>query len=1483
MTPISNSRTVRVFLSSTFRDFAGERNLLVKTIFPELRRRCRERQVELVDVDLRWGITEEEAQQGKVLPICLAEIDRSRPFFMGFLGERYGWVPEAGQYDRSLLLEQPWLEEHRGGKSVTELEILHGVLDNPAMEKRAFFYFRDPAWSEAQGGAYLCEGTDEKAKLEELKERIRRSGFPVVENYASPEELAERVREDLWQLIDEAYPESEVPDALTRERMTHEAYGASRRRLYLGGEPYFAALDAAMAAETFRPVLVRGQSGGGKSALLANWVGGWSERHPGTSIIVHHLGGGADAADPVRMVVRLMREISRLTGDEFKPESDPEKQLEELPQWLGLASAWAQRSGRELLLVLDGLDKVSAFANLRWFPGFLPQGVKLVASCLDGEILTAAQARLEWFELVVEPFSPPEQITFIKNYLGRYRKALTEGQSRTLLAHPLSGNPLFLLTVLEELRVFGVHEQLESRLHALLSPPPGKAPDEAPTVDDVFEHVLARIEEDLGRAGVQSAMESIWASRGGLYQDEVLAIAGIAPATWAGMANALDEALYESGGRIQFAHDYLRQAVEDRYGLTALSRFRAVHRTLGNFFTKRAKKETGEWDRTEQRPMLENVYHYIKANCFTEIEKILTDFSYLIEKLRSDCFASGKLRFGCVKDLQLDDLALDSLGSDCRSLIDYRKTIGNPLDVWVDFIQTNFHLLRRGSFRWPSYKILLQIAIEHGPTSTVTQAAESWLKQGMCDWLWLRCEEPPQTTRDAGGVKILETPVMGVAQPSSAILFSWDLRDLKLWNLETLTATVIDQAPVTAFMTLDGGAVVSILKDGVAWRDPETGLVTRRHTYSGEPIDGGMLLKSGDLLTWSDHDKESQIWSTSGLVGSWKELWTPRTWTAAEYGPTFRGYLSVDADRLIFWGDATFKIRVWNIKNATIACEWDPIHPEFRENTEDPQEGIIGTFSVHLLEYGDLLTEEHFDENVSVKRWSGKDYQLISEHRVRNETFSIVPLNGNRIAVLNHCLGASDDSYIFDFDHPESRVSLDVSGSLGGRLLKSGSFACWTVEEANEANEANVYFFNSCGDAIGSRRHVHGHVQPEMELDDGFNVVDSLSGDYLTYSSVDQSIKIWTGYGTKEEPASEARKDPRDLSPKVYDEWDYAGSHLHDSRKKSIFCVLEGGFQLIWTPFLDRPFEDNGPSGVAYVTAPEEESFNLFQIDGLNDFEVSSLQLLWNGFQLNCSTNFCDGRNFRELSFRVFESPPQYPDQKRPASPDEICKVRLESSANNVEVFPNWKSAQEHASANELGIPFPSARWEADTAYKLRWIDGDGCVVIESFMGARRRLTMYFGCDRLNCDEVVNLHDTLARKEDERFRSFFPSLWMLKPSLSMLKDRIRDVLDTLNPREREVLELRFGLVDGYSRTLEEVAKQFRVTRERIRQIEAKALRKMRHPTRIRQLEEFVDAAEQSEPPREGKPHPPSDSAALPSEEISLAELIRRHLSKDEES
>jgi RNA polymerase primary sigma factor len=112
--------------------------------------------------------------------------------------------------------------------------------------------------------------------------------------------------------------------------------------------------------------------------------------------------------------------------------------------------------------------------------------------------------------------------------------------------------------------------------------------------------------------------------------------------------------------------------------------------------------------------------------------------------------------------------------------------------------------------------------------------------------------------------------------------------------------------------------------------------------------------------------------------------------------------------------------------------------------------------------------------------------------------------------------------------------------------------------------------------------------------------------------------------------------------------------------------------------------------------------------------------------------------------------------------------------------------------------------------------------------------------------QPISLQSPVGESEETNFGDFIEDRGAENPSdmtaIVLLKEKIKDVLETLTDRERQVLEQRFGLVDGYSRTLEEVGRQFQVTRERIRQIEAKALRKMRHPTRIRQLEGFLEAS-----------------------------------------
>ena len=113
--------------------------------------------------------------------------------------------------------------------------------------------------------------------------------------------------------------------------------------------------------------------------------------------------------------------------------------------------------------------------------------------------------------------------------------------------------------------------------------------------------------------------------------------------------------------------------------------------------------------------------------------------------------------------------------------------------------------------------------------------------------------------------------------------------------------------------------------------------------------------------------------------------------------------------------------------------------------------------------------------------------------------------------------------------------------------------------------------------------------------------------------------------------------------------------------------------------------------------------------------------------------------------------------------------------------------------------------------------------------------------------QPISLQSPVGDSDDTNFGDFIEDKAAENPSdmtsYSLLKAKLADVLDSLTERERKVLELRFGLLDGYSRTLEEVGKQFKVTRERIRQIEAKALRKMRHPTRLRQLNGFLEGEE----------------------------------------
>jgi tetratricopeptide (TPR) repeat protein len=624
--PAADRREIRVFISSTFRDMQEEREELVKQIFPQLRRLCESRGVTWGEVDLRWGVPDEAKAEGKVLPLCLQEIEHCRPYFIGLLGERYGWVPE--EIPEALFETQPWLREHLH-KSVTALEILHGVLLDPEMEKHAFFYFRDPAYAAAHPG-FTEENPARRQQLEVLKDDIRRSSFPVKEPFATPKQLGEWVLHDLTAVIERLYPETQIPTELDRAALDHEAYSASRRTVYIGRDEYMTRLNAHAAGDG-PPLVIMGESGGGKSALVANWTHHWSQQHPETPVLVHFIGAAPDSANWMAMLRRLLSEFQRKFGIQIEIPDQPDALRMTFANALSLVAA----RGR-LVLALDALNQIEdrdGAPDLVWLPPMIPDNVRLIVSTLPGRSREELKKR-EWPVMAVEPLTVPEREELIDKYLKRYAKTLSPGPAHRITAAPQTGNSLFLSTLLNELRQFGSYEQLDQRIDWYL---------QAANPVELYRKVVQRWEQDYGQpeqadadavrgslaqriwgalhakskpahtSVVQKSLERLWAARRGLSESELLESLGMAGsplprALWSPLYLAAGDALVNRGGLLTFAHDFLREAVREAY-LPSKAHEQAAHHTLATYFEAQQQgprpldelpwqwQEAGEWQK----------------------------------------------------------------------------------------------------------------------------------------------------------------------------------------------------------------------------------------------------------------------------------------------------------------------------------------------------------------------------------------------------------------------------------------------------------------------------------------------------------------------------------------------------------------------------------------------------------------------------------------------------------------------------------------------------------------------------------------------------------------------------------------------------------------------------------------------------------------------------------------------------------------------
>jgi len=519
-----HNREIRAFLSSTFKDMEAERVYLLGTIFPEIAQVCRKRGVGFTEIDLRWGITEEESLNGRTVEICLEQIDACRdypPFFIGLLGERYGWIPTHEE------LRNYWSEHQDSpyaakveaaldkGISVTELEIRYGILDNPLNTPHARVFFRSPELTQAlwqpSGLARDEFFSDPSQQLPGLKDRLRQAKLVAIDGYQSMEELGEAIKQFLLEQIERFYPKAEALSPAEQRNLAHAVYAASRRKAYV---PLIDFRDKVLGilqapAPQARCVLIHGASGRGKTAFVADL-----ELHLGAQHDLwhhaHYLGADTDLS-----LEDWLERLGAALQASGKLKSWPETTKE---RWDNLPTALYEVQsglGQRLVLLLDAFDQcldADATERLRTLAASLPPKAFLIVTVTPEqrpEIPAALSLELPSLDAELRRQA-------IEAFLGSHGKKMRDDILNQLVQAERCAEPLFLLLVLEELRLHARHETLAAMTQTLL---------QCKDSGDLFLYALRAMEQDFADARhpdlAQRAAQYMAASYRGLRKNDL--------------------------------------------------------------------------------------------------------------------------------------------------------------------------------------------------------------------------------------------------------------------------------------------------------------------------------------------------------------------------------------------------------------------------------------------------------------------------------------------------------------------------------------------------------------------------------------------------------------------------------------------------------------------------------------------------------------------------------------------------------------------------------------------------------------------------------------------------------------------------------------------------------------------------------------------------------------------------------------------------
>ncbi len=636
-------REIRVFISSTFVDLEDERDYIIRRTFPRLQEYCKIRGIQFTGVDLRWGITEAQSNEGKTIKLCLDEIKRCEPYFVNIIGARYGWVPEEADFEMDSHLRDDYndLIEHsiRSKISITELEISQAVFEKDE-KTNAFFFLGDMDLYKKKNIERGIPEEDQvkQEKLLNLREKIKNSGYPVFENFKGKEHLGEVIFIALKEAIDKEYPLEAERSECELEVEKHLSFALSRKRYYQRDEIVFnKLLKYIMNAQ--KPIVVYGESGTGKSALVANFAQ-WLEEEQNVDVIEHYV--GASSGSELDIIRHLLMELEAYDTvvDEKKYDISYLKNT--------LVNRINQQT-EKIVIAIDAINQISnQFYDFSWVNECKNPNISLLITTTNQSFVGSKMAK-NWNSLQLKGMDKEFILKMIVSILELNGKALDEKYLTQILDNSSHfskmtkqerntlnvffgmyaghiGNPMFLNLFLNELMVSSNHMTIANQIEHYLN---------AKNIHELILLIFNRLESDFGEEVVKLILGHIAVSRNGLSEHELRILAynkGIAYLNMVECLNSLSQHLMLKGDRFDFFHMHISNAVKQKYLATSEDE-KAFRMSMIEVFKT--------IEDTESR-IFELPYQLLQLNAFKELSEYLTsgdDFGYLSVQFPFDLFS----------------------------------------------------------------------------------------------------------------------------------------------------------------------------------------------------------------------------------------------------------------------------------------------------------------------------------------------------------------------------------------------------------------------------------------------------------------------------------------------------------------------------------------------------------------------------------------------------------------------------------------------------------------------------------------------------------------------------------------------------------------------------------------------------------------------------------------------------------------------------